>query len=130
MEKMKLKNKKEVDIKELSNKLLEYAIENFSESKVFDTYRAKKDFGVKRNLIIEAYAFGPSELHEFKLIESKPATIIKEAELPVIGRKGTVVIKKFFLDQFNIKNPDKAYEENDQFDIKISADKIVLTRKN
>jgi|GEM_PF-6388769 len=129
MEKMKLKNKKEVDIKELSNKLLEYAIENFSESKVFDTYRAKKDFGVKRNLIIEAYAFGPSELHEFKLIESKPATVVKDAEPPIVGRKGTIVIKKFFIDEFNLKNPEKAYKENDIFDIQVSADKIVLKRK-
>ena len=130
MEKTKLKNKKEVDINDLSKKLLEYAIENFSDSKIFDTYKAKKDFAVKRNIIIEAYAFGPSELHEFKLIESKPAAVVKDAEPPIVGRKGTIVIKKFFIDEFNSKSPEKAYKENDIFDIQVSADKIVLKRKN
>ena len=130
MEKNKLKNKKEVNFEELSEKLLEYAKENFSETMTFDTYKAKKDFGVKRNIIIEAYAFGPEELRNYKLIESKPAAVVKDAEPPVVGRKGTIVIKKFFIDEFNSKNPDKAYKENDLFDVQVTVDKIVLKRKN
>jgi hypothetical protein len=129
MEKSKLKNKKEVNMKELSEKILEYAKENFSETMTFDTYKAKKDFGVKRNIIIEAYAFGPAELREYKLIESKPAVIAKEAEPPVVGQKGTIVIKKFFIDEFNLKNPEKAYKENDLFDVHFSAEKIELKRR-
>lgn len=130
MEKSKLKNKKEIDITDLSEKLLEYAKENFSETMTFDTYKAKKDFGVKRNIIIEAYAFGPAELREYKLIESKPAVVAKEAEPPVVGQKGTIVIKKYFIDEYNSKNPDNRYKENDMFDVQVSADKIVLKRRS
>lgn len=129
MEKKKLKNRKEIDIKSFAGELLEYAKEHFSESMIFDTFKAKKEFGVKRNIIIEAYAFGPEELRQYKLIESKPAIIAKEAEPPVVGQKGTIVIKKYFIDEFNSKNPDNAYKENDCFDVQISADKIVLNRK-
>lgn len=129
MEKKKLKNRKEIDIKSFAEELLEYAKEHFSESMIFDTFKAKKEFGVKRNIIIEAYAFGPAELRQYKLIESKPAIIAKEAEPPVVGQKGTIVIKKYFIDEFNSKNPDNAYKENDCFDVQMSADKIVLKRK-
>jgi len=130
MEKNKLKNKKEVNFKELSEKLLEYAKENFSETMTFDTYKAKKDFALKRNIVIEAYAFGSEELKNYKLIESKTPSVVKDAEPPVVGQKGTIVIKKYFIDEFNSKNPDKAYKENEMFDVQISADKIVLKRKN
>jgi hypothetical protein len=130
VEKNKLKNKKEIDITDLSEKLLEYAKENFSETMTFDTYKAKKDFGVKRNIIIEAYAFGPEELKNYKLVESKPVNVVKDADPPIVGKKGTIVIKKFFLDEFNSKNPDKAYKENELLDVQITADKIVLKRKS
>ena len=129
MEKKKLKNRKEIDINSFAEQLLEYAKENFSESMIFDTLRAKKEFGVKRNIIIEAYAFGPSELREYKLIESKPVSIVKGADPTMVGRKGTIVIKKFFVDEFNAQNPENPYTENDSFDVEISADKIVLKRK-
>lgn len=129
MEKKKLKNKKEIDIKSLSEQLLEYAKQNFSDTKIFDTFKAKKDFGVKRNIIIEAYAFGPSELREYRLTESKPANIVKGADPTIVGRKGTVVIKKFYIDEFNARNPENAYKENDSFDIQITHDQIVLKRK-
>jgi len=129
VEKKKLKNRKEIDINSFAEQLLEYAKENFAESMIFDTLRAKKEFGVKRNIIIEAYAFGPAELREYKLIESKPVSIVKGADPTMVGRKGTIVIKKFFVDEFNAQNPENPYTENDSFDVEISADKIVLKRK-
>lgn len=129
MEKKKLKNRKEIDINSFAEQLLDYAKENFAESMIFDTLKAKKEFGVKRNIIIEAYAFGPAELREYKLIESKPVSIVKGADPTMVGRKGTIVIKKFFVDEFNAQNPENPYTENDSFDVEISADKIVLKRK-
>jgi hypothetical protein len=129
VEKKKLKNKKEININSFAEELLEYAKQNFSDSKIFDTFKAKKDFGVKRNIIIEAYAFGPAELREYKLTESKAVNIVKGADPTMVGRKGTIVIKKFFVDEFNAQNPENAYKENDSFDVEISADKIVLKRK-
>jgi len=129
VEKKKLKNRKEIDINSFAEQLLEYAKENFAESMIFDTLRAKKEFGVKRNIIIEAYAFGPAELREYNLIESKPVSIVKGADPTMVGRKGTIVIKKFFVDEFNAQNPENPYTENDSFDVEISADKIVLKRK-
>lgn len=129
MEKKKLKNRKEIDFTSFSEQLLEYAKNNFSESMIFDTYKAKKELGVKRNIIIEAYAFGPEELRQYKLIERKPANIAKGDDPIIVGRKGTIVIKKFYIDAFNAQNPENAYKENDSFDVEISADKIVLKRK-
>lgn len=126
---MKAKKKSEIDIESFSKELLEYANANFSETMIFDTFKAKKDFGVKRNVIIEAFAFGPSDLKKFKLIESKPKAVIKEPELPCVGKKGTIVIKKFFLDAFNQNNPDHAYQESESFDIEISNEVITLKRK-
>jgi len=129
MEKNKLKNRKDIDFTSFAEQLLEYAKINFSESMIFDTNKAKKELGVKRNIIIEAYAFGPAELREYKLIERKPANIAKGDGPIIVGRKGTIVIKKFYIDEFNAKHPEDAYKENDLFDAQVSADKIVLKRK-
>lgn len=69
-------------------------------------------------------------MSEYKLIERKPANIAKSDSPIIVGRKGTIVIKKSYIDEFNAKDPENAYKENDSFDIQVSADKIVLKRKN
>ena len=93
-----------------------------------DIVKAKKEFGLFRNIILEAYAFGPEELKKYKIVEGKVASPLKNVEPPCLSGKGTITIKKHYIDEYNEKNPSKQIVKGDSFDVAIEDEKIILTK--
>jgi len=121
--------RKDVNMADLEKKMLEFARENFSEKMVFDVTTVKRNFGLPRNIIVETYAFGSEELKKFKLDEGKSAVASKKVEPPVLTGRGTITVKKCFIDEYNEKNPANQIKEGDSFDVDVEGGKIVLIRK-
>jgi len=121
--------KKEVDLEKLGEDLLKFAQDNSSEKMELDIVKAKKEFGLFRNIILEAYAFGPKELKEYKIVEGKTPSPLKEVEPPCLSGKGTITIKKYYVDEYNEQNPSKRIVNGDTFDVTIEGEKIILTKK-
>lgn len=122
------KKKKDVDMAELGKELLNFAQENSSENMELNIAKARKVLGHYRNVLLEAYAFGPEELKKYKIVEGKTAAPLKEVEPPCLSGKGTITIKKFYVDEYNKQNPSNQLVKDDSFEVTIEGEKIVLTR--
>lgn len=120
--------KKDVDMIALGKELLKFAQENSSEKMEFDISKAKKEFINSRSIILEAYAFGPEELKKYKIIEGKVSSSLKNVEPPCLSGKGTITIKKQYVDEYNKENPSKQIVKGDSFDVVIEGEKIILTK--
>lgn len=120
--------KKDVDLRALADKLLEFANENFQKNMKFDVVAAKKHFGYTRSIIVEAYAFGAQELKQYELVESKSVQALKDVAPPVLSGKGTITIKKQYVDTYNAANSDNPWTTGDTFEIEIGAGALVLKK--
>ncbi len=121
--------RKDVDMADLEKKMLEFARENFTEQMVFDVSTVKREFGLPRNIIVETYAFGSDELKKFKLDEKKSSMVNKKVDPPVLTSRGTITVKKHYIDEYNENNPDNQIKEGESFDVAVEDGKIVLTKK-
>jgi len=121
--------KKDVDMKELGEKLLKFVQENSPEKMEFDIILAKKAFGHSRNIIIEAYALGPEELKKYKIVENKASSPSKDVEPPCLNSKGTITIKKQYVGDYNKQYPSNEIVEGNSFDVTFEDGKIILVKK-
>jgi len=120
--------RKEVDLIKLGEDLLKFAQDNSPEKMELDIVKAKKEFGFFRNIILEAYAFGPKELKEYKIVEGKTPSPLKEVEPPCLSGKGTITIKKYYVDEYNEKYSDNKITQDSSFDVAFEDGKIILTK--
>lgn len=118
--------KKKID--EIKIKLLQFAQEHSSEKKEIDVSKAKKELKCYRNIILEAYAFGPEELKEYKIVEGKTTTLSKEVEPPCLSGKGTITIKKHYVDEYNEKYSNNQIKTESILDVAFEDGKIILTK--
>ncbi|GAB6110246.1 hypothetical protein [Desulfomicrobium salsuginis] len=123
------KEDKKKKIEEIGIKLLKFAQENSSDKKEIDVSRAKKEFKCFRNVILEAYAFGPVELKEYKIIEGKSPSPLKEVEPPCLSGKGTITIKKYYVDEYNEKYSNNQIKRESPLDVAFEDGKIILSKK-
>lgn len=121
--------KKEVDLTKLGEDLLKFAQDNSPEKMELDIVKAKKEFGFFRNIILEAYAFGPKELKEYKIVEGKTPSPLKEVDPPCLSGKGTITIKKYYVDEYNEKYSDNKITQDISFDVAFEDGKIILSKK-
>jgi hypothetical protein len=120
--------KKDVDLRALADKLLDFANANFQKNMKFDVVAAKKHFGYTRGIIVEAYAFGAQDLKRYELVESKSAQVLKDTSPPVLSGKGTITIKKQYVDAYNAANPDNPWNTGDTFEIEIGTGSLILKK--
>ena len=120
--------KKDVDMKELGEKLLKFVQDDSPEKMELDIVKAKKTFGHFRNIILEAYAFGPEELKKYKIVEGKVASPLKNVEPPCLSGKGTITIKKYYVDEYNEKYSGNKITQDSSFEVAFEDGKIILTK--
>ena len=123
------KEDKKKKIEEIGIKLLKFAQENSSEKKEIDVSKAKKELKCFRNVILEAYAFGPEELKEYKIVEGKTPSPLKEVEPPCLSGKGTITIKKHYVDEYNEKYSNNQIKTESLLDVAFEDGKIILSKK-
>ena len=121
--------KKEVDLKKLGEDLLKFAQDNSPEKMELDIVKAKKKFGLFRNIILEAYAFGPEELKKYNIVEGKTPSPLKEVEPPCLSGKGTITIKKHYVDEYNEKYSNNQIKTESLLDVAFEDGKIILSKK-
>ncbi len=122
--------KSEVKINELGDILLNFAKETSSEKMELDIAKFLKEHSIYyRNTVLEAYAFGPEELKKYKIVEGKIAAPLKNVEPPCLSGKGTITIKKYYVDEFNKMNPSRQLVKDDSFDVAYEDGKIILSKK-
>ncbi len=120
--------KKNIDMIDLGEKLLKFAQKTSPDKMEIDISKAKKEFGHYRNIILEAYAFGPEELKKYKIVESKTALPLTNVDPPRLTERGTITIKKFYIDEYNKKYPSNQIGKDDSFDATFEDGKIILTK--
>lgn len=126
----KVKVKKEdVDIQKLGEDILKYAQETSSEKMELDITKAKKEFGLYRRVLFEAYALGSEELKKYKIVEGNTSAQLKESKPPRLSGKGTITIMKYHVDYYNEKYPANEIVNGDSFDITFEDGKIILAKK-
>jgi hypothetical protein len=120
--------RKDVNMEELGEKLLKFVQENSPEKMELDLIKAKKAFVLNRNIIFEAYALGPEELKKYKIVEGKTPSPLKEVDPPCLSGKGTITIKKYYVDEYNEKYSDNKITQDSSFDVAFEDGKIILTK--
>ena len=113
----------------LGEDLLKFAQDNSPEKMELDIVKAKKEFGLFRNIILEAYAFGPEELKKYKIVEGKIASTLKNVEPPCLSGKGTITIKKHYVDEYNEKYSNNQIKIESLLDVAFENRKIILSKK-
>lgn len=121
--------KKDVNLEKLGEDLLKFAQENSPKKMELDIAQAKIKFGHFRNIILEAYAFGPEELRKYKIVDKKTPAVLKEVDPPCLSGKGTITIKKYYLEEYNKRYSENKIDESSSLDVTFDDGKIILVKK-
>ena len=69
------------------------------------------------------------ELKKYKIVECKTPSPLKEVDPPCLSGKGTITIKKYYVDEYNEKYSDNKITQNISFDVAFEDGKIILSKK-
>ena len=124
------KKKGEVKMSELGDILLNFAKETSPDKMELDVAKFLKEHSIYyRNTVLEAYAFGPEELKKYKIVEGKVAAPLKSVEPPCLSGKGTITIKKYYVDEYNKEYSDNTITQDSSFDVAYEDGKIIISKK-
>lgn len=129
VKKVKVK-KEDVDIQKLGEDILKYAQETSSEKMELDITKAKKVLNYYRNIILEAIAFGPEELKKYKIVEGEMPAPLKNVEPPCLSGKGTITIKKYYIDEYNEKYSSNKISPDSSLEVAFEDGKIILSKNS
>ncbi len=126
-DKIPILKRKDVEMKALGQQILDFANENYSGKKI-PVNKLKKEFNCSRAIVFEAYSYGPAELRQFELVETKRSAPGEKSSRVIASKKGTVTITKIHIDSYNETYSAKPINHGDEFDVTIDEDKFILTR--